>query len=148
MTLWTFTSGVSDYDNAWIDVLGQQNLVFHVMACTNAHLALSSLPKKITILTYEMVIGDHNNTRTLLRDSIGGSILAQSVTPGILSCDQYRTFWLSWTIHSIRFGVGNHVGQQEYLTWIAPTVRHIASIGLTTSQGSAGQWVHGNINGQ
>lgn len=66
-----------------------------VKAHNNAHIALSSSPHDMAAMT-EIVIGGRQNTRTWISTSKMGEPVASAETPGLLSWDEFRTFWISW----------------------------------------------------
>lgn len=66
-----------------------------VKAHNDAHLALSSGPHDMAEMT-EIVIGGHQNTKTWISVSKMGEPVASRDTPGILSWDEFRSFWISW----------------------------------------------------
>ena len=41
-------------------------------------------------------------------------------TPEILSCDEFRTFWISWDNGLIAIGTGAWVGYTEFISWQDP----------------------------
>jgi hypothetical protein len=57
---------------------------------------------------YEVVFGCYGNTKTELRQGAHGEILSTVETPGVVSCDEFRYFWLDWnhTASAITIGVG------------------------------------------
>lgn len=66
-----------------------------VKAHNDAHLALSSGPHDMAEMT-EIVIGGQQNTKTWISISKMGEPVASRDTPGILSWDEFRSFWISW----------------------------------------------------
>lgn len=66
-----------------------------VKAHNDAHLALSSGPHDMAEMT-EIVIGGHQNTKTWISISKMGEPVVSRDTAGILSWDEFRSFWISW----------------------------------------------------
>lgn len=66
-----------------------------VKAHNDAHLALSSGPHDMAEMA-EIVIGGQQNTKTWISTSKMGEPVASRDTPGILSWDEFRSFWISW----------------------------------------------------
>lgn len=66
-----------------------------VKAHNNAHIALSSGPHDMAEMT-EIVIGGYQNSRTWISTSKMGEPVASAETAGILSWDEFRSFWVSW----------------------------------------------------
>ncbi|XP_069114974.1 uncharacterized protein [Argopecten irradians] len=68
------------------------SIIFHVKACSDAHIALSSNERRL----YEVIIGGWSNTKTIIRTSHDGQ--AKSSQDGaILDCSTFKTFHLSWS---------------------------------------------------
>ena len=79
-----FTTGESPY------------FVFSVQACNDAHVALSEIPGLHDYNTYELVFGGWANTGSAIREARQRDQRHFVRTPGILSCDEKRTFWVGW----------------------------------------------------
>ena len=45
---------------------------------------------------FEIVIGGWTNTQSVIRDAMGAEPLRTRDTPNILSCGEFRTFWIHW----------------------------------------------------
>ena len=59
---------------------------------------------------YEVVIGAVDNTKSQIfrpRDLGRNQPLAESQTPGILNCHDFRKFWISWQEDEILVGIYN-----------------------------------------
>ena len=61
-------------------------------------------------------------------------------TPGILSCDEYREFWVSWDQGTIAFGTGLGPGSYTVASWTDPHYYVVNSIGVTTGDSDYGYW--------
>ena len=54
-------------------------------------------------------------------------------TPYILSCNRYRSFWVSWKDGNIEVGKGN-VYTETFMTWVPPNPHRIQAISLNSYQ--------------
>lgn len=61
----------------------------------DAHLALSPSPHDSADML-EVVLGGRQNTRSWISLGKMGEALVSVPTPGILSWDEFRSFWVSW----------------------------------------------------
>lgn len=85
--------------------------IFAVKACSNAHLRLAATPEYDVGIhdAFELSVGTLNNSCTELSlvEFRTGSVRQNfTETPGILDCDDYRDFWISWDNQRVRFGEG------------------------------------------
>lgn len=74
-----------------------------IKAHNNAHIALSSAPHDMAEMT-EIVIGGHQNSKTWISTSKMGEPVVSTETIGILSWDEFRSFWISWAHGVIQVG--------------------------------------------
>lgn len=61
----------------------------------DAHFALSSSPHDSAEMI-EIILGGRQNTRSWISVGKMGEPLVSAATPGILSWDEFRSFWISW----------------------------------------------------
>lgn len=89
------------------------------MACSSAYISLSASLQNTEELTYEIEIGANGNSKTVLRDSVGGSTILEENTPSILDCNEWKSFWLRWsTINDetqVEMGSGADVDSKRIL---------------------------------
>ncbi|XP_071132690.1 uncharacterized protein [Mytilus edulis] len=136
-----------DLSSYRIDVLSARFLTFEVKACKHVALyASSSENKDSTKPLYEIVIGSHQNTMTLVRRRNDASlqtsslITKQSNSQNILNCNVYRPFWISWEAGSIMVGSGNGVGENVIVSWIDQAPFSVKSLGILTLDNEVGEW--------
>ncbi|XP_060089087.1 C3 and PZP-like alpha-2-macroglobulin domain-containing protein 8 [Heteronotia binoei] len=111
-----------------------------VKAHNNAHIALSSSPHDLAAMT-EIVMGGHQNTRTWISASKMSEPVASAETPGLLSWDEFRTFWISWADGLIQVGHGPSVlNESVIVSWAAPRPPEVKYIGFSTGWGSVGEY--------
>ena len=60
-------------------------LTFMIKAKSDAHIALSANYGELHKKTIEVVIGGENNTRSMIKDGVEGSVRADALTANILS---------------------------------------------------------------
>ncbi|KAJ7398113.1 C3 and PZP-like alpha-2-macroglobulin domain-containing protein 8 [Pitangus sulphuratus] len=111
-----------------------------VKAHNDAHLALSSGPHDMAEMT-EIVIGGHQNSKTWISTSKMGEPVASRDTPGILSWDEFRSFWISWKNGVIQVGHGTRVLNESIIVeWTVPRRLEVKYIGFSTGWGSMGEF--------
>ena len=90
------------------------NLVSNQRIFATAKILLSFQELKFIVsFSYAIKIGHDNNTAsTIFRLGPSSSDVVFD-TPGVLSCDSYTTFWVSWTGREVMFGAGSAVGSNE-----------------------------------
>ncbi len=73
--------------------------VMHVQVAikshNDAHIALSPSAHDSTEIV-EIVLGGRQNSRSWISQGKMGEPVASAPTPGILSWDEFRSFWISW----------------------------------------------------
>lgn len=67
-------------------------------------------------------------------------------TPGILSQEEPRTFWISWEKGVLAFGYGQEIHQYPLLKWNMDKKIKINHIGFATILGTTGQFRVWNYN--
>ncbi|OWK50653.1 C3 and PZP-like alpha-2-macroglobulin domain-containing protein 8 [Lonchura striata] len=111
-----------------------------VKAHNDAHLALSSGPHDMAEMA-EIVIGGQQNTKTWISTSKMGEPEASRDTPGILSWDEFRSFWISWKNGIIQVGHGTRVLNESIIVeWTVPKQLEVKYIGFSTGWGSMGEF--------
>ncbi|KAJ6664317.1 hypothetical protein lerEdw1_008536 [Lerista edwardsae] len=111
-----------------------------VKAHNNAHIALSSGPHDMAEMT-EIVIGGYQNSRTWISTSKMGEPVTSAETAGILSWDEFRSFWVSWANGIIQVGHGPAVLNESIIvTWVVPRQPEVKYIGFSTGWGSVGEF--------
>lgn len=71
----------------------------------DAHFALSPSPHDCAEMV-EIVLGGRQNTRSWISLGKMGEPVVSSPTPGILSWDEFRSFWVSWNVGGVQVRVG------------------------------------------
>lgn len=70
----------------------------------DAHIALSASPHDSVDLL-EIVLGGRQNTRSWISLGKMGDPLVSVSTPGMLSWDEFRSFWISWRGGVVQVGI-------------------------------------------
>ncbi|KAF6206074.1 hypothetical protein GE061_017299, partial [Apolygus lucorum] len=125
----------------------REGIVFEVRAGKRVHIALSE-EQDLSQKMYQIVIGDQGNTVSWLgRGKHGYSVhLTSASTPGILSSDQSKTFWLSWDRGAISLGTGSAVHEKKILKWRMDKTMKIEFIGFATTWGQPAEFRIWNFN--
>ncbi|XP_067664615.1 uncharacterized protein [Haliotis asinina] len=90
------------------------SIVFLVKACKYAMVALHTHNDKTNNETYTIVVGGYKNSVSYIRKCIGSGHKARH-RESILSCHDFRPFWLSWKNDVISVGKGQIVGQKTFM---------------------------------
>ena len=116
-------------------------ITFQVQAQAEAHVLLSSHPSEQSgASVYETVLGGWGNTQSVIRKAKQGMPSESASTPGVLSEEELRWFWVSWGGGRISAGVGSSVGQGELLAYADPSPSPVNYVAFATGWGSMGQW--------
>ncbi|CAG2211344.1 unnamed protein product [Mytilus edulis] len=135
-------------NNEQITDFNQSQLIFSVRACEQARLLFYERNFRPS---YELIIGREQNTKSRIRicafeecskicpdntdDDCQTFDITDADTTGILDCNEFRWFWVSWN-SSFCFGRGKEIGKEEInsanlvdivINYIALTVRQNVS---------------------
>ena len=89
----------------------------------------------------QVVIGGWENTKSVIRVYPQDPVfMDEASTPGILSCDESRHFWIAWAKDFIRVGTGSVVYDAEILSWESSDVKSIKSISISSGTSYDGLW--------
>ncbi|XP_033733950.1 uncharacterized protein LOC117323058 [Pecten maximus] len=111
------------------------SIVFHVKACSDAHVALSSNDHRV----YEVIIGGWSNTKSIIRSN--ADEMAKTTHNGpILSCSEFKTFHLSWKCGVVALHQNTSNGWVKLMEWEDPSPKIITNIAFTTGLWATGLW--------
>ncbi len=119
--------------------------MFKLKACMDGHIGLFE-SYKLKPSTYEIVLGSQSNRRTEIHRY--GHTMASAVTPGILKCEEFQQFWVSWSSGFIGVGHGDTPGIAEIVGVDDPNFKGISYMGLSTSVTATGEWDITSISGE
>src|SRR6218665_723540 len=138
-----FTPDDFRYQYVWKSTQYQNNQFrFYVMACHDVHVNLS--PREGEVY-YEAVLGGWNNTMSVIR--LANVHLQEHQGTGIVNCNEWRLFWISWTEATIRVGKGSELFKNTFLEWNDPSFAGINHLSFSCGYGSSGQWVFNEDRG-
>jgi hypothetical protein len=135
---WTFPA--LNYNQLSKSIVEQSSIVVRVLACHDAHIALSEIFNNILTRTYEIVIGGYENQNSFIRDYSSGGEVQKVSTPNIMDCYNYKAFWVSWAGHRLKVGEGAAIGQRMFLDWVDPEERLFQGLTVSTWGDAAGWW--------
>ena len=121
----------------------QDDITFSVMTCQDAKLALvptSDFPS----LMYDVTIGGWHNSISVIRTELenNANIVDSHYEPNIVSCTEFRDFWVSWTDNNIKCGKGRVVGEELLVDYYDLSQAYeVKFIGISTGWGSSGTWI-------
>ena len=69
--------------------------------------------------------------------------------PGVISDEEYRTFWISWKANEIAVGFGHKIGLDMLLAYYAsdPERMNINAVAITSAKYSEASWRISGIEG-
>ncbi|XP_038157657.1 C3 and PZP-like alpha-2-macroglobulin domain-containing protein 8 [Cyprinodon tularosa] len=106
----------------------------------DAHIALSASPHDSAEM-FEIVLGGKQNTRSWISLGKMGDPLVSVSTPGLLSWNEFRSFWISWKGGVIKVGHGLHSSNESIiLEWAGQIPGQVQHIGFSTGWGSVGEF--------
>ena len=116
--------------------------MFKAKTCSDVHVGLARYAGISNVEMNEVVIGGWNNTQSVIRKGPqNDGDRAELQTPDILSCTEYRFFWIYWDDHVISVGKGSRVFDDEFLRWYGPGVtKHVSALSFTNAAGWSGTW--------
>ncbi|XP_020287829.1 uncharacterized protein LOC109856586 isoform X3 [Pseudomyrmex gracilis] len=109
-----------------------------VKAPNDAHIALTTSPQEGDPM-YEVFIGGWSNSKSVLRKNRTKPDVAEVETPGILSGDEYRGFWIRWDNGVLSVGKENE--SAPFLSYADPEPFGIGYFGVCTGWGATGDWL-------
>lgn len=122
------------------------SITFDVKACNDATIVLESGTEGEK---YEVVIGGHNNERNYIRrfDIPPDNEVDDRAHPGLLSCFEFKTFWVSWQYGEVRVGHGYDVDDisSVFELWTDPSPFDVQIMGIRTRFRSNGTWIFNKI---
>ncbi|XP_033624111.1 C3 and PZP-like alpha-2-macroglobulin domain-containing protein 8 isoform X2 [Asterias rubens] len=118
---------------------GMEFFTFMCKAKNDAHIALAATQDSHQL--YEIVLGGWDNTRSWIARTKMGDALVTDLTTGIVSWDEFRAFWISWTGGNIQVGHGEVPSNESVImSWHDANPMPIQYIGFTTGLGSLGEF--------
>lgn len=92
-----------------------KTLVFSLKTCDNFSILFAPFIGLIKYNTYELRIAaaENNQYTILMKNDKTPSIIKRQLTPNILSCNEFRNFWLEWRSNGLSLGKGKVIGRQR-----------------------------------
>jgi hypothetical protein len=141
-----YTNGLN-YETFWTSVIERDFFVFSVRACKDVYLALSEYPGAWKGPTYEFVIGK-DNSRSYIRDGVGGSAMVTKSTEYILQCDVQTYFWIMWSNNTLAAGLGSIPGNNQFINVYDPNYNFPLLTGVAIATSGQGEWHLGQVRGK
>ncbi|CAC5365723.1 unnamed protein product [Mytilus coruscus] len=113
---------------------------FHIKACTDAFVLLSSAINLHSSNVYEICIGGGSDTKITLRIRRFRFKISEYRfdVPGLLSCSEHKTFIVKWEV-SGRITLTAETG--IVMDWTDTSPIPIQGVGIMTGWGSDGMWI-------
>jgi len=134
------TAPLLTYNQLSKSIIQQSSIVFRIQTCHDGHIAFSELFNNIQTRTYEVIIGGNSNQNSFIRDIDTYNEVLRVSTPGIMDCNAYKAFWISWADNTIRVGQGAVIGRSSFLDWVDPEQRIFNGLTISTWDNSLGWW--------
>ena len=149
----TYTTREYTYDQVQLDVREQQYITFSVRACKDISVALFADFGDSSSILYRVHIGGWDAEASVIRRSTvpDAPNLVKVTHPPIISCESFRTFWVSWADGLIQMGYGRTVGLDTLMQWREveelPTVKRASLVSGHKEYDILAEWeVHGEYN--
>ena len=139
-TMTILTPDDSTYNHGWVAVHDIESMVFRVLTCADAHIALATNVGAFDE-AYEVIIGGFNNTMSSIRYNKNGQSMVNVTTKGVLSCFMPREFWISWRDGSINVGRGGEVFVNTFLSWRDLEPDEVNVMQVSSGNGNRAAWV-------
>lgn len=137
------------YNQMSKSITGQNSVVFQVMACRDAHVALTQQFNNLQSPTYEIILGGNGNRNSFIRDGNTFEEFYRIDSPDVLNCNAYRTFWVKWNVDSkITVGRGAIVGVNQFMEWLDPQRRPFSGLTISTYYDQPGLWDFSFVDGR
>lgn len=94
----------------------------------------------------EIVIGAYGNTRSEIL-GLGNVTLGSVATPGILQCDDFIQFWITWQTEALTV-TQNQQNSVPFLKHIEVDRPPIHAVLISTGDGNSGEWQFGQDIGK
>ncbi|XP_046568681.1 uncharacterized protein LOC124277078 [Haliotis rubra] len=107
LTLAANSSLLTNLTSYGVDISRCRSIKFQVKACEDHGFTITNSSGSGLM---DVTIGGWSNTRSYL-EGIGASAFPS--TDGILSCDEYRSFWIDWNDQNFALGKGEVVGEEK-----------------------------------
>ena len=136
------------HNQTWMTLHNSNHIVFQVKACSDAYIALSETFDN-TSSAYEIALGVESGKMSEIRLEIGGSVLFSRATSNILSCGEFRAFWIAMvhqtTFTDILFGEGPKVGSKALMHHRHQNGKTVKAVSFSSGRGAAASWRMVNV---
>ncbi|XP_021347800.1 myeloperoxidase-like [Mizuhopecten yessoensis] len=113
-------------------------LVFEVMTCNDAHIALFGSDDKNLTTALQIIIGTDINTKSVIRSGTNDHVTSD--LDHVVDCNEYRAFFISWKGGNIQVFRQTGKGWEELMSLSEKGERPIEYVGFTTSLFASGSW--------
>lgn len=122
----------------------ENSLQFRLRSCSDARVDLLSHSSNVSAVSYYFDIGISSDSSTVLYKWIDGAfrMLMTRVTPGVLSCDVMRDYWVAFNVDNMFvFGTGKNM-EHTLLTYtdVTPATVHALSLKSSNKDNEDAEW--------
>lgn len=130
--LFLWSRGGNSNSDIWFSQPNRKRFTFGARGCKSAKLGLSNGEGMGSAGKYDTHViilgGDKNADTSVIKDQIGEKVAYSVDTPGILSCNEMRYFWVDWETGRIQVGKGLTVGANMFMDYLSKDPHEIKSI--------------------
>ena len=121
-------------------------MTFQVKACGQVQLALSSYPGVPDVNAYMIGIGvgQYNTEVNIVHE---GEVKATQNLLGVLICDTFMNFWVSWHNGIIQVGRGSVQSDVHIIGWQHDEPHDVNVVAMTTDADNDGVWQFVRLKG-
>ncbi|XP_067664604.1 uncharacterized protein [Haliotis asinina] len=117
------------------------SIVYLVKACNDAQITIHNRPDTYHTSAYQVVVGGYRNTKSLIRQCTRCPFLIIHEESSLLSCQEYRPFWLSWKNNVISVGKGQVIGKQTFMEYAEKNHTVFNHISVSSYVNNAAVWL-------
>jgi len=111
---------------------------FRIRAPHDCHLAFTTNSVESDPM-YELIIGGWKNTKSVIRKNRSKPDVAEAETPGILSDQEYKGFWVRYDNNTLC--AGEEGNPNPFISYTDNEFIPINYIGVCTGWGACGEWI-------
>ncbi len=93
-------------------------------------------------------LGVEQNQMSVIRPLAGAGNQVGVDTPDILSCNEFRTFWIYWTYQSVIVGSGSDITEGSFLVYSSESMHYTQAVGFVNSPGIKAEYEFVTLSGK
>ena len=81
----------------------------------------------------QIALGDSDNQNSVVYNGVNGTVAVTVHTPGILSCEDFQTFWIATDVNTLFVGYGAELFEDDFMRFTGENVHSVHAMGLQDS---------------